>query len=51
MKRTLITPEDLLKFMREEKYYEFLKYLRKENNIPKNEPLWIILEWSESKND
>ena len=51
MKKILITPEDLLKFMKKREYYKFLEYLRKINNIPEDEPLWIILEWSSSSKE
>ena len=46
MKQIIITPDDLIKFMGKDNYYEFIEYLRTENKIPQKEPIWIIAEWS-----
>jgi len=51
MKQFLITPNDLLKFMKEEDYDAFINYLVNENNIPKDAPIWIIGEWSASNEE
>ena len=46
MKKIIITPDDLIKFMGKDNYYEFIDYLREQNKVPQLEPIWIIAEWS-----
>ena len=47
MKKALIGVNDLVKFLGEEKYLEFIEYLKTIKNIPDKKPIWIIAEWSE----
>lgn len=47
MKQILIRPEDLIYYMEEENYEQFLKRIRTRNNLPENEPIWIIAEFSQ----
>lgn len=49
MKQILITRDDLLKFMKEDNYFEFIDWLKTKNKIPQKEPIWIIAEWSKEK--
>lgn len=46
MKQTIITPDNLIKFMGKDNYYEFIDQLKTKNKIPEKEPIWIIAEWS-----
>lgn len=45
MKQAIIRPDDLIKYMGEDKYIEFLNMLTKRHKIANDLPLWIILEW------
>ena len=47
MKHYLIRPDILLKFMGEDSYDKFIKELKERNDIPENESIFIIAEWSE----
>lgn len=51
MKQFLITPDDLMKFMGEDVYFEFIDYLKEENKVPDGEAIWIIGEWSKEEED
>jgi hypothetical protein len=51
MKQIILTSNDLIKFMGKDKYYEFIDYLKTKNYIPKEVPLWIILEWSSDEKE
>jgi len=52
MKRKIVTTKELLKFMSEEQYSDFIIYLKQKQKrktigySPCN-PIWIIAEWSE----
>lgn len=46
MEQDIITIDDLIKFMGEDNYHEFIDYLRIKHKIPQKEPIWIITEWS-----
>lgn len=46
MKKYLIIPEDLIKFMGKDNYMKFIDELHTKRNIPIQEPIWIIAEYS-----
>lgn len=51
MKQTILRVKDLVNFMGEGTYLKFIEYIQQKKHIPKSEPIWIILEWSGTKNE
>lgn len=47
MNKTVITADDLIKYMGEDTYYEFVSAMRMKNNIKDGIPMAIVMEFGD----